>query len=873
MNRAEFPPESPVDLSNCDREPIHTPSSVQAHGVLVTLREPDLTILQVSRNAEQVFGFAAEELVGRNFLLLLGDCERIALRNSLRNEHLDSRPQHLLTLGIPEYDVLAHRIDGALVLELEWKRPEGEGVPDYGHLVKTLLAKRATTNTVRAFCQMVAEEVRRLTGFDRVMVYQFQEDGSGAVIAEDREERLSPYLGLHYPASDIPKQARDLYTLNWLRVIPDVHYRPVELIPMYNPITRRPLDMSYSILRSVSSIHIQYLKNMGVSASMSISLLRNGVLWGLIACHQQSTAKYVPHRIRTCCEFLGQVVSLELAARTDAEDVTYRTRLKVTQAQFTEFMAREERYWEGLVKYRPNLLNFLKASGAAACLNGEWLLFGQTPAEADVRRLVEWLAAHHPQDIFYTDKLPVIYPEAMRFKDEASGLLAIMVSENLAHYILWFRPEVLQIVNWAGDPGHPAEVSPDGLQIHPRKSFELWKETVRLTAQPWKPAEVEAAADLRSVILRMALRAAEERLRRLAREQEARDRAEKLNRVKDEFLATLSHELRTPLVSIVGWARLLRSGQLDVATVACALETIERNARLQGRLVEDLIDTSQMITGKLRLNTGRVNIAPIVEAAFNKAMAMADAKGVRMQARIDEGVGAVYGEPDRLHQIAWNLLSNAVKFTMPGDRIEVRLERVWRTAQLTVSDTGQGIRRDFLPHVFERFRKADPALKSQPGGLGLGLAMVRHLVEMHGGTVSAESAGEGEGATFTVKLLLADESEEIGHAFSIDTASKPERPAPEPVSLKGVHVLVVDDKSDGRRLLTIMLEQYGAKVTAAATVGEALEIIDRVKPDVLVSDINRPSGDDSELILRVRARSPEAGGDMPAVALSEGGAF
>ncbi|MEA5628322.1 PAS domain S-box protein [Nostoc sp. UHCC 0251] len=351
--------------------------------------------------------------------------------------------------------------------------------------------------------------------------------------------------------------------------------------------------------------------------------------------------------------------------------------------------------------------------------------------------------------------------------------------------------------------------------------------------------------------------------RLLEREMKARKEAEVANTIKDEFLAVLSHELRTPLNSILGWSKLLRTRNFDKKTTNHALETIERNAKLQTQLIEDLLDVSRILRGKLNLNTCPVNLVTVVEAALETVQLAAQAKSIQIQTIFDPTLGQVMGDPNRLEQVVWNLLSNAVKFTPAGGRIEIRLMEVGNQAQIQVSDTGKGINPEFLPYVFDYFRQADSTITRTFGGLGLGLAIVRKVVEMHGGNVQAESPGEELGTTFTVELPLLVRSEQV----------RPEENEPSPCEfdspfLSGTQVLVVDDEPDIRDLVTFILQDYGVEVTAVSSAQEALEALSESIPDVLISDIGMPKTDGYMLMREVRARSPEQGGRVPAIALT-----
>jgi PAS domain S-box-containing protein len=345
--------------------------------------------------------------------------------------------------------------------------------------------------------------------------------------------------------------------------------------------------------------------------------------------------------------------------------------------------------------------------------------------------------------------------------------------------------------------------------------------------------------------------------------------AEESSQLKDEFLATVSHELRNPLNAIQGWARMLRAGQIPQEGIPKALDTIERNARAQTQLIDDLLDVSRIITGKLRMDVRPTNPNFFLEAAIEAVQPAAEAKGVRIQKVIDTGGPPVPGDPVRLQQVVWNLLSNAIKFTPRGGHVRILLERVNSHVEIVVSDSGQGIPAEFLPHVFDRFRQADQRSTRKHGGMGLGLAIVKHLIELHGGSVDAASAGANQGATFTVRLPVAPIYQVDPAAGGVHPAARSLLPEAEFAErLDGVRVLVVDDEPDTRELLKVGLENCGAEVTVAASVADALRAIERAAPDVLISDIGMPDEDGYDLIRQVRRSAAKDGGRVPAIALT-----
>jgi len=557
-----------VDLTNCDREPIHISGHIQPHGVLLVVQEPQLEILQVSENTLHLLGFAPESAIGQDLSLLFDRVQLEKLKACLRNENLKTVNPIKLYVERPgkslEFDCILHRVQEVLMVELELATSqENLSVFSFYHSVRATVSKIQSAKNLKDLCQVTVEEVRQISGFDRVMVYQFDAEGNGAVIAEDKAEKLSPFLGLNYPSSDIPKQARQLYSLNWLRLIPDINYKPVPIVSGKNAVTTQPRDLSFSVLRSVSPIHIEYLQNMGVAASMSISLIKDKELWGLIACHNY-TPKYLNYELRAACEFIGQVMSLELQSKEGNEDYDYKLHLKSLQTKIFEDISTSENLSQVLVKCQHNLLEAVNAQGAAIVFGDNCYRVGQTPQGEALKYLTQWVQNNLNKEIFYTDSLTKCYPEAEEFKDTASGCLAIAISPTQKIYVLWFRPEVIKTVNWAGNPNKPLQTDEDGnYRLSPRKSFELWKENVRYKSLPWKQCEIDAALELRKAMINIVLCQIDklEKLNRALEESVARERE------KTAHLKTAMSELKRAQTQLVQSERMSSLGQL-VSAVA-----------------------------------------------------------------------------------------------------------------------------------------------------------------------------------------------------------------------------------------------------------------------------------------------------------------
>ena len=587
-----------VDLTNCDREPIHISGHIQPHGVLLVVQEPQLEILQVSENTLHLLGFAPESAIGQDLSLLFDRVQLEKLKACLRNENLKTVNPIKLYVERPgkslEFDCILHRVQEVLMVELELATsPENLSVFSFYHSVRATVSKIQSAKNLKDLCQVTVEEVRQISGFDRVMVYQFDPEGNGAVIAEDKAEKLSPFLGLNYPSSDIPKQARQLYSLNWLRLIPDINYKPVPIVSGKNAVTTQPRDLSFSVLRSVSPIHIEYLQNMGVAASMSISLIKDKELWGLIACHNY-TPKYLNYELRAACEFIGQVMSLELQSKEGNEDYDYKLHLKSLQTKIFEDISTSENLSQVLVKCQNNLLEAVNAQGAAIVFGDNCYRVGQTPQGESLKYLTQWVQEHLKQEIFYTDSLAKCYPEAEEFKDTASGCLAIAISPTQEIYVLWFRPEVIKTVNWAGNPNKTLQTDEDGNhRLSPRKSFELWKENVRYKSLPWKQCEIDAALELRKAMINIVLCQIDklEKLNRALEESVARERE------KTAHLKTAMSELKRAQTQLVQSERMSSLGQLVSAVayeVTNPINFIHGNLTYANEYSQKMIDLLQL---------------------------------------------------------------------------------------------------------------------------------------------------------------------------------------------------------------------------------------------------------------------------------------
>ena len=737
---------SQFDESACAQEPIHLPGSIQPHGALFVVDPATLQIAQAAIGP----GLDLPSPLSRSLKDLLPPVGGL-----LRDERLhapDSGPAQLGTIEIRDfrYQVIAHRSGENLIVELE--RLRGSDADSFDALyprLRQFLDAIQHASSIDAAMAAAAHEIRQLTGLDRALVYRFDEQWNGAVVSEDRNDALPSYMDLRFPASDIPAQARDLYRLNRLRLIPDANYTPVGIQPSRHPVTGTPPDLSFAVLRSVSPVHLEYMRNMGTAASFSISLIVNDRLWGLISCHNKSPA-YVGYAVRSACDFIGQILSMQIAAHESTTLAHERNALRAVQTRLLAQMSGAEHFIEGLVKDETDLLSLTNAAGAAIVSEGNCTLVGLTPPRQHVQAIVEWLAESENEDVTSTDSLPLIWPDAREFKNEATGLLAISISQIHRSYVLWFRPELIRTVTWGGDPHKP---SPGDRQarLNPRTSFDNWQEIVRFRSQPWKQAEVEAAGELRAAIVDIVLRKAEE-LAALS------ERLQSINKELEAFSYSVSHDLRAPFRHIVGYSQLLKKAEGDKLSPKGNrfIDTIIESAISAGTLVDNLLSFSQMGRATLRPAIVDMN-ALVAETKKQLTFGMEDRN---IEWHVDP-LDTVRADPAMMRLVFQNLLENAVKFTKGRDpaRIWITSNRTTDETEFHVRDNGAGFEMAYVNKLFGVFQRLHRSEEFE--GTGIGLANVKRILERHGGRVWA--VGEVDrGATLSFAIPTVERERDGG---------------------------------------------------------------------------------------------------------------
>ncbi|MGN6545794.1 MAG: ATP-binding protein [Aureliella sp.] len=769
MNEVSDATMPSVDLTNCDREPIHTPGHVQPHGMLLALDPRSLTVVQWSTNALEVLQMSADELRGRHLRELIDPAslalvERLVARGipgvmTPLQTVFGSRPRSGMHLGT------AHIFDGVLIVEFEIRPTQNvllHSPVDHGNVSITRCIQLATarlhgSQSLGELYAALAEEVRRLNGFDRVMVYRFMPDEHGVVEGEALHEGLESYLGLHYPASDIPQQARRLYTLNMLRVIADVNARSVPLEPQECPLTGRPLDLTYSSFRSVSPIHIEYLQNMGVAASMSISILSDGKLWGLIACHHYEPRE-VSLEIRAACELLGTMAGGFVTNRQLSDEVEEQTRRQIEVADSMRALTGIDSIRAGLGMIAPQLQKAIDAQGVAICWRDEIRLQGRTPPPEFVARLHQHLTSSISRDVWCTDSLSIDYAPAGEHFDVASGAMVLHLGLEPADMLIFFRPQYETEVNWGGNPEKSAQMSDDGLRLSPRKSFAQWTETVRLRSRPWSRVDQTIAADMQAGLLRLLAQRAAELLR-------VNEELVRMNADLDSFAYAASHDLKEPLRTINQTVFFLERalGEYCTGEVQRRISTIQRTSERMADLLEGLLRVSRAGSSDLQLEA--TNLTDVVSDAAEIALSQAEDECIEL---VVHPLPSALVDFMCLRDVFQNLFSNARKYSEQAEkRIEVGTVTVGiehggpplalgRRA-IYVQDNGIGIASQRLQDVFQVFRRLHQA-GEYGGGSGVGLAIVKRVVERHGGMVWARSEpGKGSTFYFTLEALGRDE--------------------------------------------------------------------------------------------------------------------
>ena len=735
-NKEEVYPQQ-VNLENCSKEPIHIIGKTQAHGLLLICEPSSLIIRQSGTNAFDFFSISHEELIGRSLASLLepGDLEK--LKESLKADK-NPLPVNIIVKGV-DLVVLSHFSGKHLIVDIE-SLEEAQGRFIFENHFTKILRKLEDKKTIEELCNSAAEVTKEIFGYDRVMVYKFDQEWNGEVLSEVKENELESWLGLRYPATDIPEQSRALFLKQRVRVIVDVDYLPVPIEPEVSPLDGQPVDISRSSLRAVSPIHIEYLKNMEVGASLSAAIIVEGKLWGLIACHHK-TSKFLDYYSREIVLFLAQIVSSGITL-IEANHYVERTKsAEETRKQLVNKMHLNENIPTALTSGKVKVTDLIRSGGAAIFFKDRLFLCGKTPAAEQVESLLKAYLRPQGKGLFYTENLSEEFPEAAAYKEVASGIMSLRIAEN--KYIIWFRPQVLQTVNWGGDPNNKAFYNEEKKRISPRKSFKKWSEKLTGRSESWESYELAVAKSLRENVSHIILAKQRKEINAL------NESLLEANRELELFSYGLSHDLRAPIRGLEGYLEIL---QEDFAKGLSEegrsmLKKTRELAEKMDQLVGDILEYSRLSHSK-ELKFSEISVKDLIEEIldfFNSNINYPQTK-----ITIADNLPNIYGDRRMLFQLWSNLLNNALKYSEVKDspQITVGVQKKDKQHVFFVSDNGIGIKNEFLDKIFNTFSRV---VGNKYNGSGIGLAIAKKIVEKHDGHIWAESS-PGEGSTFYFNL-------------------------------------------------------------------------------------------------------------------------
>ena len=787
----ENQPYPVVDLTNCDREPIHILGQVQSFGFIIIFSR-DFEVLSASKNAGDFLGLPHDEILRSTADTLFSHDAIHSIRQRLQVLRGPDSIERMFGLklrnGGPLYDVAVHQSGQTIQIDAEPHQRENEiNASDF---VRTMLSRLRHTVTFEAFFREAARQIKALTGFDRVMIYRFDADGAGEVIAEVAKPTLVSYLGQRYPASDIPKQARILYERNWLRIIPDINATPSPLEPQFGP--DGPFDLSMSSVRAVSSMHIEYLQNMGVGASLSISILRDNKLWGLFACHHYSP-RIISFERRTAAELFGQMFSWILENREREQDIAYENRARELNQKLMTSMASGRPTLDTVSNLLDELRDVVECDGVAVWNNGEISLSGTTPTRDELAGLVRFLNTQNLTGVLAVNEIGKIFPPAADFVDRAAGMLAVPISRAPRDYLIFFRAEVTRTVTWGGDPTKPATLGPNGIRLTPRKSFEAWQEVVRGQSAHWSDADIRIAESFRVTLLEVILRMTE-----------ASEKERKTSQERQELLiAELNHRVRNILGLIRG---LINQGRNSTMTA-------EQFALVVGGRIQALARAHDQIT---RMNWAPGSVRGLIES---EVAAYLGGKADRM----DYTGPDVALEPEAFSTLALvvhELVTNSAKYGALSDstgavKIDWHLDKADQLVIAWQESGGPPVtppkRRGFGTTIIERSIPYDLAGQSE---------------------IHYELLGVRARLVIPARFVRTDSIETEKHIEAKKTNARGK-------SLFTGRVLILEDNLIIAMDAEAMMEQLGARhVDIASNVRDAMRSIEKSPPDFALLDIN-----------------------------------
>ncbi|WP_037321107.1 ATP-binding protein [Salegentibacter sp. Hel_I_6] len=737
MSSEQLPYPEKVDIRNCDKEPIHLIGKAQAHGVILAVNPQTFKIIQASENTSKFFGVVHQDVLNTSIEALIGETAFQRINETISSESNFSAEE--LKINKKFFVMMPHLSEEHLILDFELLGDFWDPM-HFQQQLTTIINGLDAVETIHALCNKAARLMKNIFDYDRVMIYRFDEEWNGEVVAEEKEPHLESWLDLHYPASDIPAQSRNLFLKHKVRIISDVNYEPVPITPEISPITHMPLDLSRSELRGVSPIHIEYLQNMKVGASLTAAIIVNGKLWGLVACHHYS-AKFINYFQRETCKFLTQVFSSNISSIQTGifnKKLDESTELR---EEILEDLNIENTLVLGLQEAKVSFTSLIESGGGAVVLENEIALFGNTPTKVEILQLCDFLAEKE-ETIFTTKSLKSQYPEAEKFKKLASGILSFKLGQAKDSFVIWFRPEVSETVSWGGDPNNKISYNEEKQRLSPRKSFEKWTEKLDGISSSWQDYDIETAKAFRENLNQFILKKQKEEISRL------NQNFVEANKDLELFSYGVSHDLRSPLRGIIGYAQILKE-DFDKELSAEASETIDTILTASGKMegiIDDILSFAKVTGGEIQKKNFNTNkVLEELLLSFNIKSNFPTTK-----LKIQDNLPDTYGDRRMIFQLWSNLVGNALKYSQQTANPSIEIGSITQDNKdvFYIKDNGIGIaenKKDRIFDMFSRFSKKDFK------GSGVGLTIVARVLEKHNGKIWVESEPE-KGSTFFFHL-------------------------------------------------------------------------------------------------------------------------
>jgi chemotaxis family two-component system sensor kinase Cph1 len=746
--------DSTANIINCESEAIHIPGTIQPYGFLLAVKESDYTVAYCSENCVEFLNKTHIELLGKKLDTIFSEADIENIEKQFKEFSADLLRPFIINYNQQAFHVTAHKSDEVIILEFEPFAEAKLDLPDLLIQMKRFSYHTERADNLQSLCQEVADETRIITGYDRVMIYRFDKDYNGQVYAESKKEGLDSFLHLHYPHTDIPVQARELYLRNLVRMLVDVSYKPVPIYALIDETNKNNnLDLSLSNLRSVSPLHIQYLKNMQVGATFVISLIHNKNLWGLISCHHYSV-KHIPYYTRLAAHLQGLILSSQIDVRQIADEfeLTKETAKKVID--FQNLLQDDHQTLtqkSSLIK----LKDLINADGVILQYNEQNFTEGNLPGKKEIDDLIKWLKAEKGSQSFNTYQLYQHYAGATQIANSIAGVLYLPLSNNNKSCIVWTRREVEKNINWAGDPSKAVQKNEENLMLSPRKSFDIWKQALKFTSKEWKTPELKEAEATTATIQRQLhladLKTEEEKYLTLNQKlQKANDELANMNWIS-------THDLKEPLRKIQYYGSIIleRNGTNIPDSVKENILRMQKSANKMQVLIDDLLTYSKVINEEKQFDP--VDLNEIIEGIIFDFKENIEEKNITIKLG---NLPTVFGIQFQLRQLFLNLVSNSVKFIRPEvapviiiSSEQVTSEKINLATQnffkIIVQDNGIGFDPAYEEKVFKIFQRLHSQTEFM--GTGIGLSICKKIAELHGGYIDAHGV-EGEGATFSVYL-------------------------------------------------------------------------------------------------------------------------